>query len=202
MAGAYFGEKYCNSAAPFRRPTIRVYADSIGWNWFGTAGIPDRWPLECGFQQSYKVVVETRPGGVKDWGFVSVVTEVEGGAVVVPESWAARFPKYTSKFGTDFAKSVCAETGKTSADGKPMYVWQDYVAGTDPTDASDRFIATITIEGDTPIIEWRPVLSDSEQEKRVYTLYGRKSLWSGEWIETQASELKSYNFFKVTVRMK
>jgi len=202
VAGAYFGEKYYNSAAPFSRPTVRVYADSVGWNWFGMSGIPDRWPLECGFQQSYKVVVENRPGSAKDWGFVSVVTEVEGGAVAVPESWSARYPKYTSMFGTNFAKSVCAETGKTGADGKAMYVWQDYVAGTDPTDVSDRFTALITMEDGEPKIEYRPVLSQAEQAKRVYSIYGRKSLWGEDWIVLQPQDIKNYNFFKVTVRMR
>lgn len=202
VMGAYFGEKYYNSASPYSRQTLHVYSDTDGWNWFGVSGIPDRWPLECGFQESYKVVTETRQGGTKDWGYVSVVTEIEGGAVAVPESWAARYPNYTSKFGTDFAKSVCAETGKTGADGKAMYVWQDYVAGTDPTDVSDNFVATIKMDGDTPTIEYKPVLSATEQAKRIYTTYGRKSLWSGDWVEVQSSELKNYNFFKVSVRMR
>ena len=202
VSGAYFGEKYYNSAAPYRRPTLHIYSDSVGWNWLGETGVPDRWPLECGFQQSYKVVSETRPGGAKEWGFVSVVTEVEGGAIAVPESWAARYPKYIGKFGANFAKSVCAETGKVDADGRVMQVWQDYVAGTDPTDISDRFIATIALDGDTPRIEWRPMLPASEQAKRVYTVYGRKTLWGGDWVKTHAEDIRRYNFFKVTVRMR
>lgn len=202
LGNAYFGEKNYNSAAPYSRPTVYIYSDTIGWTGYACSGVPERWPLECGFQQSYKVVAETRQGGIPDYGFVSVVTEVEDGAVAVPESWATRYPDYSRKFGTDFAKSVCAETGKLSAEGKPMYVWQDYVIGTDPTDVTDRFIATITMDGDMPRIECRPELSEADKAKRVYTIYGRKSLWSGEWIKVQPFEMKNYNFFKVTVRMR
>ena len=66
-------------------------------------------------------------------GFVTVITEIKGGAVAVPEEWATRFPSYAAKFGSDFTSSLTKPSGKKDATGSPMQVWQDYVAGTDPT---------------------------------------------------------------------
>jgi len=130
------------------------------------------------------------------------MTEVEGDVVAVPESWTKQFPDYTRKFGKDFAASLKCPSGKKDAAGKAMYVWQDYVAGTDPTDLSDTFQAVITMDGAEPKIECRPSLSEAEKTKRVYTIYGRTSLWADDWVQVQPSELKNYNFFKVAVRMR
>jgi len=35
-----------------------------------------------------------------------------------------------------------------------------------------------------------------------YTIYGRKSLLSGDWSAVPLGQERNYNFFKVTVRMK
>lgn len=52
------------------------------------------------------------------------------------------------------------------------------------------------------VAECRPVLTEAERARREYAIYGRKSLWSGDWVRLAASEVKDYNFFKVTVRPK
>lgn len=81
-------------------------------------------------------------------------------------------------------------------------MWQDYVAGTDPTDVNDVFRATIDMSGGTPVVSWTPVLSAAEAAKRTYTIFGRKSLLSGDWTVISSGQKANYNFFKVRVAMK
>ena len=81
----------------------------------------------------------------QDTGFVNIITEVKGGAVAIPESWVENYPGFESKFGSDFSKALAMKTGKKDGAGNEMLVWQDYVAGTDPTDEKDVFTASITI---------------------------------------------------------
>ena len=135
-------------------------------------------------------------------GFVVVVTEIAGGSTAVPDTWPSRFPSYTAKFGSDFAASLTKPTGKKDAAGNPLQVWQDYVAGTDPTDVNDLFRATIDMSGGTPVVSWTPVLPAAEAAKRVYTILGRTSLLSGDWTPVPSGQEANYNFFKVRVQMK
>ena len=87
--------------------------------------------------------------------------------------------------------------------GKPMMVWQDFVAGTDPTDENDVFAASVTFDATTgePIISWTPELSSDEAAKRSYKTYGKVQLTDKEWTLVDG-DASGYNFFKVTVEMK
>ena len=120
----------------------------------------------------------------------------------MPDTWPTQFPSYTTKFGSDFTASLTKPTGKRDAAGNDLQVWQDYVAGTDPTDVNDVFRATITVNGNTPVVSWTPVLSEAEAAKRTYTILGRQSLLTGDWEEVPSGQEGNYNFFKVRVRMK
>ena len=135
-------------------------------------------------------------------GFVVVITEIAGGATAVPDSWPSRFPAYAAKFGSDFAASLTKPTGKKDAAGNALQVWQDYVAGTDPTDVNDLFHATIDMRGGTPVVSWTPVLPVAEAAKRTYTILGRQSLLTGGWTVVAPGQEANYNFFKVRVGMK
>jgi len=136
-----------------------------------------------------------------DTGIVNVMTEVKGGNVAIPDSWAKNFPTFEEKFGSDFTAALTKPTGKRGCDGGEMQVWQDYVAGTDPTDVTKTFKATITMVGDVPDVQWDPVLVPSEAEKRTYRKFGKVRL-QDEWGEITAGKEADYNFFKVTVEMK
>lgn len=131
-------------------------------------------------------------------GFVAVITEVQGsGAVAIPESWADQFPSFKTCFGEDFGMAIVKPSGKLSATGDQMFVWQDYVAGTDPTDQSDVFTASITLTNGVPYISWTPNVPSS----RVYEVWGKKKLVDDKW-EIVGDQVDQYNFFKVTVGMK
>ena len=137
-------------------------------------------------------------------GIVNVIAEVEAvNAVAIASDWANQYAGFTDKFGTDFSKALTAQTGKFDGAGKPLLVWQDFVAGTDPTDESDVFSASITFDAATgkPVISWSPELSADEAAKRVYRTFGKVRLTDAEWTEINGNEA-DFNFFKVTVSMK
>ena len=84
-----------------------------------------------------------------------------------------------------------------------MLVWQDYVAGTDPTDPDSKFTASITFDAQgKPVISYSPELSTAEAAKRTYRKFGKARLNDANWTEIAAGEEENYNFFKVTVEMK
>ena len=136
-----------------------------------------------------------------DTGFVTVVTEIKGGAVAIPESWAANYSGFEDKFGNDFTAALTKPSGKRDAQGNALMVWQDYVAGTDPTKEDDVFQASITIANGVPLISYTPELPPEERAKRNYVTYGKARLQDEEWHVVDG-DAANYNFFKVTVEMK
>ena len=96
-----------------------------------------------------------------------------------------------------------AKSGKKDSAGNEMFVWRDYVAGTDPTDETDIFTASITFDADkNPVISWTPELSTSEAAKRAYKKYGKVYISDAEWTLITDGKEGDCNFFKVTVEMK
>ena len=215
-----------------RRLEVQVPDGSIGWDGSFSAGLPDAWEgrkimhsgeeydwgggtgivrtagvsitvtniAVCYVLNSVRPEFAVPPSG--DTGFVSIVAEVKGGAFAVPESWAAEYPGFTEKFGTDVTKALAKTTGKKDGAGNPMFVWQDYVAGTDPTDETDVFTASITIVDGKVKVSYSPELDDARKVLRKYTTYGKAKLTDTEWTVVKESEEDNFNFFKVTVEMK
>ena len=197
------GESVYRGYGYYERFKVHINRNTSGWIAPYVKGVPEKWPVDYGYMQAHETVEESGGGTpAEETGFVTVVTEIKGGAVAVPETWAANFPSYAEKFGDDFTASLTKPTGKKDSAGNSLQVWQDYVAGTDPTDAGDTFRATISMVGDEPVVSWEPVLSAAEAARRTYTILGRQSLHSGDWTQVSAGHAKDYNFFKVIVEMK
>ncbi len=99
----------------------------------------------------------------------------------VPFSWLrTKFPAYESADAA--ALNTLAESD--SPNGKPMKVWQEYWAGTDPNDANDLFRADIAVSNDVARITWRPDLSVTGDPVRVYHVWSAPSL-TGAWQKVQ-----------------
>ena len=77
-------------------------------------------------------------------------------------------------------------------------VWECYVAGIDPTDATAHFEARIAIGPDgTPRISWDPDLNENgTKSERVYTVEGKAEL-ADPWGPTNTTS----RFFHVKVGM-
>ena len=119
------------------------------------------------------------------------------------ESYQAAF---IEKYGSDLAAALKKPTGKFDLKGNPLYVWQDYVAGTDPLDEEDVFTATISMENGVPVITWTPELPPEKAAMRKYTTYGATAL-GGDWVDVSnmsdaERHAAGYQFFRVTVEMR
>ena len=142
--------------------------------------------------------------GTNSTGIVNVIAEVGAGkAIAISEDWAKQYPAFEATFGGDFAAALTMETGKRDGAGNPMFVWQDYVAGTDPTDSGSVFTASLTFDAETgePVISWSPELSPDEAAKRRYDVSGKVRMTDPDWLPV-GDNAGEFNFFRVSVEMK
>ena len=163
-------------------------------------------------------VISGRLGSATAIVYAEVTNETE--SITVPEGWLdeiaimhdkpAGFESYQeafmARYGEDLKDALMKPTGKHDLKGNPLYVWQDYVAGTNPLDEEDTFKATITMEDGIPVIRWSPELPAEKAAVRKYTVYGATAL-GGTWVDvsdkTDAERHDlGYQFFMVSVRMK
>ena len=113
----------------------------------------------------------------------------------VPYAWLSG---YGLGGDSDFETAAKGATGKRGGDGRALQVWQDYVAGTDPTNAASVFTAGIEFVGGVPQVTWSPNLNTNGIE-RSYTIWGRTNLTDGADWECPTNA--AHRFFKVTVEM-
>ena len=78
-------------------------------------------------------------------------------------------------------------------------VWECYVAGLNPTNATDVFRAVISIgEGGEPVVGWEPDLNEGgTKHERVYTVEGKENLTDKSWAPTNSAS----RFFRAKVSM-
>ena len=115
------------------------------------------------------------------------------------ESAAGYQSRFEAKFGSDPVAAMAIPTDKKDAKGNDMYVWQDYGAGTDPTDTNSVFKASIEFVDGAPVVIWSPELPPEQAALRTYTIYGKTNLTDRAWHSPTNS---SSRFFKVGVEMK
>ena len=113
----------------------------------------------------------------------------------VPYSWLRQYNLGIAS--GDFEAAANAASGKTQG-GAATSVWEEFVAGTDPTNALSVFTAKIEMQGATPLVTWEPDLN-TNGVIRTYKIYGSETLEKGgEW---QYPTNSLHRFFKVTVEM-
>ena len=78
------------------------------------------------------------------------------------------------------------------ADGDGYTAWQEYVAGTVPTNAASVFQARIGVSNGLPVVTWMPDLGTA----RVYTVEGKSALTNAAWLAPTNSDTR---FFRVKV---
>ena len=168
-------------------------------------------PMEVGTNKLSVIVTDAR--GVKVNGMVTLpvlswpTVTVGGRVLAVDPDWVKEYPGFVGKYGDDVAAALMKPSGKVDASGLPMYVWQDYVAGTDPTNLDDKFkIVDIKFEEGELKITWSPDLNEKGAKNvRRYTEFGRTELGGREaWTDMKdvdTAEKNNYKFRKVTVDM-
>ena len=128
----------------------------------------------------------------------SMQTATSTTPVPVPYSW---LDNYAASFGAghDYEALAHTATGKRNGDGSAMYIWQDYVVGTNPTNVNDVFTATIEMDGSRPVIHWTPDLNENGLYRlRSYTIWGKTNLYDTAW---HSPTNNASRFFKVTVEV-
>jgi hypothetical protein len=146
-------------------------------------------------------VLLSRFAGTPDFTSNGVVTETT--PAPVEHVWLDSYPVLLAEFGGDYEAMANAPSpgvsgnGKTWPNGSPCYMWQDFVAGTSPTNDT-VFTATIHMNGNTPVITWEPDTPEL-RATRVYRTYGKKTLMDANWTDITDKDMSEYNFFKVTV---
>ena len=113
----------------------------------------------------------------------------------VPYSWLMQHNLGVAE--GDFEAAGNAVNGKMSW-GRPMSVWQDYVAGTDPTNLESMLTAKIEMQGGIPLVTWEPNLN-TNGDIRVYKVYGSETLEDGGNWQYPTNSL--HRFFRVKVEM-
>ena len=132
-----------------------------------------------------------------------VVIEDGHTSFIIPTSWFAAHPALGGTTAAEWQKIAEGAGAKTDASGAAQPVWHDYVAGTDPTDAADRFTASIAFEDGKPVVSWSPALNGEgvREGVRVYRVWGKVELTDAAWVEVAPGGESGYRFFRVTVEM-
>ena len=108
--------------------------------------------------------------------------------VPVPYAWLNRYPVLLGLTGGDYESAAWLD-----AAGKGSAVWQEYVAGTDPTNSTSLLLTLISVSNGTRRVAWTPDLGTA----RVYTVLGLTNLTGGAWGPTNAGS----RFFRTRVEM-
>ena len=112
----------------------------------------------------------------------------------VPYSWLSQYGLGVA-YG-DFEAAANAASGKMNW-GRPTSIWEEFVAGLDPTNENSRFEAKIEMVDGAPVVTWEPNLN-TNGIIRLYKVYGRESLTDGNW---QYPTNSLHRFFRVDVDM-
>jgi len=126
--------------------------------------------------------------------------------VVVPASWvtetlvrrfgAGKADMFRQRFGSDFAVALGTPTGKIGPKGEERTVWDDYVAGTDPTDPKSVFATTIEIVDGKVVLNWSPNLNIGSTN-RLYRIKSKNDL-ADEW---SCPPVSGHRFFVTEVAL-
>ena len=123
--------------------------------------------------------------------FQTVQTETTTTPVPVPFAWLDKYPETLAANGGDYE----AFGNATAANGADK-VWQCYVSGVNPTNATERFLAQIAVTNGTSVVSWTPDLNEGgTKSERVYTVEGKTNLVDQSWGPTN----EATRFFRVKV---
>jgi len=114
--------------------------------------------------------------------------------IAVPCSWIAKFGMYDPMSSVSMQDIVVGHTQKRDGGGSPIALWQEYVAGTDPRDLNERFVAKIEMTNGSAKITWEPDLGTA----RRYVVCGKTNLTDAIW-HTPIND--GSRFFTVKVTM-
>ena len=115
----------------------------------------------------------------------------------VPYDWILTYLPHTA-YEYDHFEAVVRETAANGVNT----VEEAFVAGLDPSDPKDKFIAKIEMVDGKSVVTWTPDLNeDGTKSVRTYKTWGKDSLDADEWLEVTPENQDDMRFFRVTVGM-
>ena len=121
-----------------------------------------------------------------DAGMRAEVLETSTTPVPVPYAWLEAFNLVS---GSDYEAAAFSDS-----DGDGFDAWEEYVAGTVPTNRDSFFMSEIVVVNGTPVIKWIPDL----EAARTYTVFGKTNLGDSAWFTPTNSATR---FFRVGIDM-
>ena len=134
---------------------------------------------------------------VADYSWTPTELYTHESSVPVPYDWILTYLPHTA-YEYDHFEAAVRET----AANRVHTVEAAYVAGLDPSDPKDKFIAKIEMIDGKSVVTWTPDLNeDGTKSVRTYKTWGKNSLEADEWLEVTPENHDDMRFFKVTVDM-
>lgn len=134
---------------------------------------------------------------VADYSWAPTELYTHESSVPVPYDWIRTNLPHTAYEYDHFEAAV----RETAANGVNT-VEEAYVAGLDPSDPKDKFVAKIEMVDGKSVVTWMPDLNeDGTKSVRTYKTWGKGSLEADEWLEVTPENHVEMRFFKVTVEM-
>ena len=134
---------------------------------------------------------------VADYSWTPTELYTHESSVPVPYDWILTYLPHTAYEYDHFEAAV----RETAANGVNT-VEEAYVAGLDPSDPKDKFIAKIEMVDGKSVVTWTPDLNeDGTKSVRTYKTWGKDSLDADEWLEVTPENQDDMRFFRVTVGM-
>lgn len=117
--------------------------------------------------------------------------------VSVPHSWVdAYFTAAEVESAGGYKTLLEGTSGKP---GWPVSRWQEYIAGTIPTNAESVFrVTAIEVENGSVNLTWSPDLREADPPRK-YEVYGKARLEGAAW---EPADYSVHRFFKVEVHLK
>lgn len=113
---------------------------------------------------------------------------VKVGDILVPYSWLDQFWSIGGSY-----EFLYESTALKDQDGDGLLTWQEYVAGSDPTNRESVLRTLLGLSNGIPQVTWTPDLGAA----RVYTVEGKTNLMDTAWGPTNDAS----RFFRVRVDM-
>ena len=161
-------------------------------------GFVDWTPMSNGtYTLTHKVVLgETQYGEILTATFLvtelpDAYSETQTTEIPVPYVWL-------SQYDPDIANTYDSyEAAAMAVAANGLKVWECYLAGLDPTNATSTFTASIAISNGVPWVTWSPNLN-TNGIVRNYTILGKTNLTdTADWAPTNSA----HRFFKVKVEL-
>lgn len=161
-------------------------------------GFVDWTPMSNGtYTLTHKVVLgETQYGEILTATFLvtelpDTYSETQTTEIPVPYVWL-------SQYDPDIANTYDSyEAAAMAVAANGLKVWECYLAGLDPTNATSTFTASIAISNGVPWVTWSPNLN-TNGIVRNYTILGKTNLTdTADWAPTNSA----HRFFKVKVEL-